>query len=219
VKSVSPCIKVCGLTRLEDAELAVRLGAWALGFIFYAKSPRAMTAEGVGSILAHLKDISVKKCAVFVNATPEEIVQSVRVSGVNVVQLHGDETVEYCAKLRQSLPGIQVIKALRLRDRSVLAEVAMFARAGELVLLDTYVEGEAGGTGVTGDWTLAHEAAKLTSVILAGGLNPDNIRLALDTVAPFAVDVSSSLESSHGIKSSEKMERFFMYAAEGKRTR
>jgi phosphoribosylanthranilate isomerase len=205
-----PRIKVCGLTRVEDAELAISLGAWALGFVFHARSPRATTPESVATIIERLNLKNQKTVGVMVNEDFETISRHVRVSGINTVQLHGDETPELCERLRCELPEIQVIKALRLKDRSVLSGLAAYTRSGDPILLDTFAPGEWGGTGLTGDWQLALEASRSASIILAGGLNPQNIRVALKAVVPYAVDVSSGLESSPGVKSHEKMREFFL---------
>ena len=209
-----PRIKVCGLTRSQDAQLAVSLGAWALGFIFYPASPRATSVENAGKIILELGGSDVRRVGVFVNASRESIVEAVKSAGLSAVQLHGEESPQFCASLRGDLSEVDVIKALRPRRHEDLTLVATYLASCESVLLDTYVAGEPGGTGIAGDWGFAAEAAKLGRVILAGGLQPSNIRLAVRTPGVFAFDASSGLESAPGIKSEEKMTKFFKNARE-----
>jgi phosphoribosylanthranilate isomerase len=135
--SASPRIKVCGLTRAEDARLAVQLGAWALGFIFHAASPRAATPAHVGSVLKELGPSGLKTVGVFVNASLEEIRQAVLVSGVDTVQLHGEETPQFCVQLKAVLPRISIFRALRPKNREELAALPGSGATCEAVLLDT----------------------------------------------------------------------------------
>ena len=209
-------IKVCGLTRCEDAQHAVKLGAWALGFIFYARSPRAVTPELAAPIVQAVK--SVKTVGVFVDAGVAEIVKTVRATGIDMVQLHGAESAGFCAELVRELPGIGLIKALRPKNSEDLVGLDDFSTYCEAMLLDSYVSGVQGGTGVTGDWKLASESAKRCNVILAGGLNADNVVAAAATPGIFALDVSSGLEESHGKKSHEKMNLFFARAQSATRS-
>jgi phosphoribosylanthranilate isomerase len=207
--SAAPKIKVCGLTRAEDARLAVELGAWALGFVFHAASPRATTPENAGAILKDLDAAGAKKVGVFVNAGTDEISRAIRLSGIDTVQLHGEETPEFCAQLKRLLPGISIIRALRPKNAGELSAIGGFAASCESVLLDSYVEGARGGTGVTGDWTLAALGARDARIVLAGGLHPENVAQALKTPCIYAIDVSSGLEEAPGRKSAEKMKKFF----------
>lgn len=213
-----PRLKICGLTRTQDAKSAVSFGAWALGFVFYEKSPRMISAEKAGEIIRALGSVSVKKVGVFVDASAASIGETASVAGLDTVQLHGDESPEFCAALRELLPGVEVIKALRVGGRSggaqaasdvELARVRLYFGRCEAVLLDTFVPGAPGGTGITGDWDLAARAAQLGRVILAGGLNPANIAAAVKIPGIFAFDVSSGLESAAGVKSEEQMKNFF----------
>ena len=197
------------MTRAADAELAARLGAWAIGFIFHDASPRATTPDSAGGIIRTVRAPELKTVGVFVNASLEAIVRAVERSGINTVQLHGEEGPGFCAELKERLPQVGVIKALRPRGRDELAQVPLYGTSCEAVLLDAYVSGVPGGTGLTGDWSLAAEAAKTARIILAGGLNPGNIRKATQTAGVFAVDASSGLEEAPGVKSSEKMKLFF----------
>lgn len=207
---MKPKIKVCGITREEDARLAEGLGAWALGFIFYPASPRYITPERAKQIIGGQSVGSPKTVGVFVDASIDAIRDMVEMSGIDTIQLHGDETPDDCARLRSLLPGKSIIKAFRLRTESELQNLARYSGCDAL-LLDSYVPGVLGGSGIAGDWSLAQRAQALSiaPVILAGGLGPDNIGDALAQVNPFAVDVSSGLEHSPGVKSAWKMHQFF----------
>jgi len=219
--SVLPRIKICGITQTEDALLAALLGAWAIGFVFYEKSPRAISPENVRKVitevLSHPEFEKLRTVGVFVNAPIEVIVRQVCVSKLNTVQLHGDESVEFCRELRKALvphvADLQMIKAMALRDLDELKTVATYRSCCEAVLLDTYSEVR-GGTGVVGNWEWAAQASQDAPIILAGGLNPENIRAAIKKVQPFAIDASSALEKIPGQKSPEKVREFFRRACE-----
>jgi phosphoribosylanthranilate isomerase len=199
-------IKICGLTRREDAELARSLGAWALGFIFYSKSPRFILPARVKEILKSfegksLSSQAIKTVGVFVNPTLDELSEVVTLSGINTIQLHGNESVELIESVRKKFPAHLIIKAFRLEQY-----VADFP--SDYQLLDSASNDAWGGTGLTVDWK---KAANLRhpSLILAGGLNAENIAQAIAAVKPFAVDVSSGVESAPGIKSEQKLKSFF----------
>jgi len=194
-------IKICGITNLEDALVATELGADAVGFVFYEKSPRYINPRTAALIIRELPPF-VATVGVFVNEPPEKLVDIAKQSGVGCVQLHGDETPEYCASL-----GLRTIKALRVKDAYVLNELRSFTVSG--ILLDTYREGVPGGTGETFDWEIAAEAAKAGRIILSGGLTPGNVKQAIEKVRPYAVDVSSGVESKPGRKDHEKLRKFF----------
>lgn len=194
-------IKICGITNLEDALIATELGADAVGFIFYEKSPRFINPRTAALIIRELPPF-VATVGVFVNEPPEKLVDIAKQAGVGCVQLHGDETPEYCASL-----GLRTIKALRVKDAYVLNKLRSFTVSG--ILLDTYKEGVPGGTGETFDWDIAAEAAKAGRIILSGGLNPENVRQAIEKVRPYAVDVSSGVESKPGRKDHAKLKKFF----------
>jgi len=201
-------VKICGLTRPEDAALAVSLGAWALGVIFAPESPRRVSHEQAVAVLEPAS-AGVERVGVFVNAGPDEIVETARVCGLTAVQLHGDESPGECLEVGRRT-GCLVIKALRVAGPESLAGVVSFDT--DFILLDTYQSERHGGTGEVFDWSLA--AALPTSVrgerlILSGGLNPDNIVEAVRVVAPLAVDVASGVESAPGIKDPEKMKLLF----------
>ena len=194
-------IKICGITNLEDALVATELGADAVGFIFYEKSQRFINPRTAALIIRELPPF-VATVGVFVNEPPDKLVDIAKQAGVGCVQLHGDETPEYCASL-----GLRTIKALRVKDAYVLNELRSFTVSG--ILLDTYREGVPGGTGETFDWEIAAEAAKAGRIILSGGLTPENVKQAIEKVRPYAVDVSSGVESKPGKKDHEKLRKFF----------
>lgn len=193
-------VKICGITNLEDAEAAVRFGADALGFVFYRKSPRYIDPREAGGIIRALPPF-VTKVGVFVNETLDEVRRAREEASLDRVQLHGDETPEYCEKT-----GSGVIKAFRIRVRADIEELALYDVSA--FLLDTYREDTPGGTGETFNWEIAVEASSERRIILSGGLNAENVAMAIKTVRPYAVDVSSGVESAPGKKDLEKMKKF-----------
>jgi phosphoribosylanthranilate isomerase len=197
-------VKICGTTNFEDAAVAVEAGADAVGFIFYRKSPRYVDPAVVKQIVAQLPPLIIP-VGVFVNedvATVRAIMDS---CGLALGQLHGDETAAYCQELDRP-----VVKALRLRDRGSFLALAEFqGRAGVRgFVLDSFSEQAYGGTGQVADWGLAAEAAKASTILLAGGLTPDNVAEAIRAVRPYGVDVSSGVESVPGKKDHGKLRAF-----------
>ena len=189
-------VKICGITNLTDARTAVRLGADALGFIF-APSPRQIAPQTAREIIRALPPF-VKTVGVFVNAAPASIRQMINDCGLDLVQLHGDESPDLCDEL---MP--YTIKALRIKDESSLKIGKAYHGKVRALLLDTYSKEKAGGTGKTFDWELAIRIKKQGSpIILSGGLAPANIIAAINTVRPDAVDVNSGVEERPGKKSS-----------------
>ena len=196
-------VKVCGITNLEDALAALDAGADLLGFNFYARSPRYVTPAEARKIIERLPE-GTSCVGVFVNEpSPADVERIAREAGLGTVQLHGDETPEFCQELR----GLSTIKALRVgADYHVETAVAYDTDA---VLLDAYVAGARGGTGHTFDWTLATlTRERVPRLFLAGGLNPDNVAAAVAAVRPYALDVCSGVETAPGRKSPELMRRF-----------
>jgi phosphoribosylanthranilate isomerase len=198
-------VKICGITNLADAELAAGHGAWALGIVFAADSPRRCDPEAATEIASALKR-RVEVVGVFVNAALDELVATAQAVGLTMLQLHGDEGPSYCAEARRR-SGLPVVKAARVRDAATVR--ALSAHRTDFHLLDSHVEGARGGTGQTFDWSLAATHRAQPPLILSGGLVPDNVREAIATVRPFAVDVSSGVEASPGRKDPEKLSRFF----------
>ncbi|WP_176736336.1 phosphoribosylanthranilate isomerase [Oligoflexus tunisiensis] len=201
-------IKICGITRTEDARLALQLGAWALGFIFHEKSPRYITAAAVRRILDDLAAeglVPERKVGVFVNATTDHIHNTLAISGLDTVQLHGDETPAFC----QSLSGTRLWKAFRLRSSDQLLELPAFEPTIEAFLFDAAVAGQYGGTGHTTDWSLVASIQSSRPLILSGGLHPENLQAAAAAVPAFAFDLSSGVEVSPGIKNADKLRKLF----------
>lgn len=199
-------VKICGLTRSEDAAAAQNLGAWALGFIFYPKSKRFITADTAKDIIAALP--AARTIGVFVNQT-DEAIGIAKDAGLKGIQLHGDETPDDLRRVRAAFSGT-LIKALRPRSEANLQAIADYKGLVDYILLDAAVGNEYGGTGHTGDWTLAQKAAAFgIPVIVAGGLGPDNIAAAYAQTKPYALDLSSGVEASPGIKDHAKLQALF----------
>jgi len=196
---VNTKLKICGLTRRGDVEAAVKAGAKYLGFIFYDKSPRHVTPEQVKEISRNLPE-DVKKVGVFVNASVEDIQQIVEFCGLDVVQLHGDESPEFALQLK----GVKVWKALSLRNASDMNYAENYP--ADAVLVAAMSSEQRGGTGQVCDWSLAAELSSMRPVILAGGINPSNIVEAIEQVKPVIIDVNSGVESAPGIKDKNKIE-------------
>ena len=196
--------KICGITRMEDALAAVEAGADAIGFVFYAKSPRAVTVQQARAIIAGLPPF-VTTVGLFVNASACELNETLDAVPLDLLQFHGDETPEECAGYHRPY-----IKALRVKaGDDIAASCAAYAGASG-ILLDAYVEGIPGGTGEAFDWSLIPQGLS-KPIILAGGLNAGNVAQAIAQVRPYAVDVSGGVEQAKGIKDSAKI-RAFMQA-------
>jgi phosphoribosylanthranilate isomerase len=199
-----PKIKFCGITRLEDAQRAVALGAWAIGLIFHPQSPRACDPEIAAEIASAVKR-RVEVVGVFVNPTLDELAFTADAVGLTMVQLHGDEGPSFCSEAARRT-GCKVIKAMRVRSLADIQALAAFHT--DFHLLDSYRPGLRGGTGETFSWELARAHRGSVPVILSGGLTPENVGDAIAAVRPFAVDVASGVEFSPGRKDPGKMEAF-----------
>jgi phosphoribosylanthranilate isomerase len=197
-------VKICGITNVEDASVAVAAGANALGFILYRASPRYIEPAMVQRIVAQLPPFVVP-VGVFVNEEIKIVRDLMDTCGLALAQLHGDETATYCREL-----GRPILKSIRLKDRSTFLALAEFqGRAGVRgFVLDAFSEQAYGGTGQVVDWGLAREAAQAATVVLAGGLTPENVGRAIQTVQPYGVDVSSGVEVTPGKKDHEKVRAF-----------
>ena len=196
-------VKICGITSAEDAGLAIDAGADALGFVFWPKSPRFVTPEAAAAITATLPSF-VTRVGVFVDAAEDELERTAAVAGLDVLQLHDDETP---AALR-ALPR-RVLKAFRVGAGFSMEDVLAYANAGLGVLLDTLRADLPGGTGAAFDWTLARGLReRVPFLVLAGGLRPDNVAEAIAVVRPHAVDVSSGVERGPGRKDEGKLRAF-----------
>jgi len=193
-------VKVCGITTLEDALRAADLGVDALGFVFYPKSPRYIPPEEAAEIIQGLPPF-VASVGVFVDCPSEQIDAVAAACALTAVQLHGSETPDMCERFH-----IKVIKAFRIRDGRLPPEISRYHT--DALLLDAFVEGIPGGTGTTLPWEVAREAKRYGRIILAGGLNCENIRDAIETVQPYAVDVSSGVETVPGRKDPKRLAQF-----------
>jgi len=199
-------VKVCGVTSLRDARLCVEAGVDAIGLNFWPGTVRCCDEAVARQIVAELKGQALF-VGVFVDADAREIERLRRDTGIECVQLHGEEPPELVARF---LP--HAYKALRVRDASVLAEVARYP--GDYVLLDAYVAGQPGGTGAVFDWELARSVARTRKLTLAGGLTASNVAEAVRAVEPYCVDTASGVESAPGIKDQELVKRFVAHAKE-----
>ncbi len=197
-------IKFCGITSLNDAQLAHELGAWAIGLILWPGSPRRCTPATGAEIAARFKR-RLEVVGVFVNPTLEHVVALSDEIGLTAIQLHGDEGPSFCAEVARRT-GCKVIKAMRVRSGADIQ--ALIAFPTDYHLLDSHVPGRQGGSGETFDWELARAHRGPVPVILSGGLKPENVAEAIRMVSPFAVDVASGVDASPGRKDPRKLEAF-----------
>ena len=198
-------VKICGVTRLADAELAAELGAWAVGINFYEGSPRCCTlseAEAIGAALRRRVEIA----GVFVNAPLEEVVLVSEQVGLTLVQLHGEEGPAYCAEVARRT-GARTIKAASVRGLFTVRDLERFHT--DFHLLDGHAAGLRGGTGQAFDWSLVASRRAKLPLIVGGGLDPESVGAAIAATDPYAVDVASGVETAPGIKDPARMEAFF----------
>jgi phosphoribosylanthranilate isomerase len=198
-------VKICGLTRLADAELAVELGAWAVGMVFYPASPRCCpleTAQTIGAALRRRAEVA----GVFVNAPLAQIAQISELVGLTLVQLHGDEGPAFCAEVARRT-GARTIKAASVRGLFTVRDLERFHT--DFHLVDGYAPGLRGGTGERFDWSLLAQRRSKLPLIVGGGLDADLVAGAIAALRPYAVDVSSGVEAAPGIKDPQRMRAFF----------
>lgn len=198
---MSTAVKICGITRPEDALAAARAGAHAIGLVFYAKSPRYVTPARAAEIIRVLPPF-VTTVGLFVDSTAEEVRAALAAAPVGLLQFHGDETPEFCRQFKRPY-----VKAVRVKAGVDLLQYAQDYHDAKALLLDAYVEGLHGGSGAAFDWSLIPRGLPLP-VILSGGLTPENVTEAVRRVRPSAVDVSSGVESAKGIKDAQKIAAF-----------
>lgn len=207
-------IKICGITNIEDALCAAETGADYIGFVFWKGSPRYIKPEDAALIIKKLPS-SVTTVGVFVDQTPEEVSAIIKTTGIDCIQLHGDETPwDY------RVSGKRIIKAYRVNGEDILSTIKKQTSGHRMLealsmksysfdlLLDTYKSGVQGGTGETFDWDIAVKAKEYGNVILSGGLTPENVAAAIERVRPYGVDVSSGVEISPGKKDRSKTLKF-----------
>ena len=197
-------VKICGVTRLEDALRAAELGAFAIGFNFYRPSPRYLPPEKAAEVIGKLPE-SVIRVGVFADeADPKKVAKVARLAGVGSVQLHGTKIPP-----ADSLPDFSLIRAFQVGPDFDLSELSRYN--ARTYLVDGFTKDKLGGTGQTFDWTLARKASRhgRVNIIVAGGLTPENVAAAVRAARPYAVDVAGGVESVPGRKDSKKMEGFF----------
>ena len=194
-------IKICGITNIDDALMAIDAGADALGFAFVPDTPRYLKDTKTAAKIIEQLPPFITTVGLFVNADPEVIRATADECYLDMLQLHGDESPQFCSTLNR-----RYIKAVRVKDESSLSHLSNYRVSG--YLLDTYVKGSMGGTGMTFDWRLAVKAKQYGRIILAGGLDPNNVAAAVQQVHPYGVDVSSGVESSPGRKDPVKVQTF-----------
>ncbi|RKG32461.1 phosphoribosylanthranilate isomerase [Acinetobacter tianfuensis] len=198
--------KICGITRIQDIQSVVQAGADAIGFVFFAPSPRSVTAVQAAELIQHVPPY-VQTVGLFVNASAADVQDILKISPVDILQFHGDENPEQCQTIAQ-IVGRRWYKAIQVEpELDVIAEIQNYQAAGaSAVLLDAWHPELKGGTGHSFDWA---QFPKLDiPLILAGGLKPENIEDAIRTTGAYAVDVSGGVESSKGIKDQQLIERF-----------
>ncbi len=194
-------VKVCGITRLEDALHATEQGADALGFVFYAPSPRYVDLDQAAYIIRQVPAF-VTTTALFVNAERTDIEKVISATSIDLLQFHGDETPDFCKSFERPY-----IKAIRVREGMDLCSIASSYSSAKGILLDAYVKGVPGGTGVSFDWAIIPSVMR-SKVILAGGLHAANVADAVQQTKAYAVDVSGGVEVTKGIKDADKIRHF-----------
>lgn len=194
-------VKICGLTRREDAQIAAQLGADALGLVFYPKSPRHVSLEQAKAVIAGLPAF-VTVTGLFVDAAPDQVRAAREALRLDLLQFHGDEPPDYCRGF-----GAPYLKAVRMREGVEISALARDYHDAAGLLLDAWHPDEKGGTGLSFDWTRARKACGLP-IVLAGGLTAGNVAQAIRVARPYAVDVSSGVEAKKGVKDADKMAAF-----------
>lgn len=201
-------VKICGITTPEQGKAIAQMGADTLGFICVSASPRFVTPEQIYAI-GEMVSPTVSRVGVFANAEVDHIVETVAIACLSSVQLHGDESPEWCELLRSRLPSVELIKALRVRDMETLNEAHRYSDVVDTLLLDAYHPTLLGGTGKTLDWSTLQSFQPKRPWLLAGGLTPDNVLDALGKLNPAGIDLSSGLERSPGNKDLDKVAVLF----------
>lgn len=194
-------VKICGITRVQDGLFAAEVGADAIGLVFYPKSPRFVTSDQADSILQKLPPF-ITNVGLFVNPSSEDVLEIIGRVRLDLLQFHGEEPPEFCEQF-----GLPYLKAVRVKPGIDLVQYALAYSGAKGLLLDAFVEGTHGGTGQSFDWSLIPDQLSLP-VVLSGGLNADNVIAAIRHVRPWAVDVSSGVEASKGIKDAAQMAAF-----------
>ncbi|MGF1570595.1 MAG: phosphoribosylanthranilate isomerase [Nodosilinea sp.] len=204
-------VKICGITQAEQARAIAQLGATALGFICVPESPRYITPKALAEVTQALdaSGIIVDTVGVFANADPAEVITVATQASLSHIQLHGAETLAQCQQLRTELPQTKLIKAIRVQTSQDLGLAITYANQVDVLLLDAYHPQQLGGTGLTLDWTILKTFAPPCPWLLAGGLTPDNIGMALSALAPNGIDLSSGVEQRPGVKDLALVQHLF----------
>jgi len=200
-------VKICGITQRQDAEFAAEIGVDAIGLVFYAPSPRAVSIAQAKEIVAGLPPF-VSIVALFVNASQSDVEACLSALPIDVIQFHGDEEAAFCEQFNRPY-----MKAIRMQDETDLTALSKEYASASALLLDSYQAGLPGGTGQTFDWSMIKDIDK--PVILAGGLTPENVGSAIVQVSPYAIDVSGGVEQAKGIKDETKMYDFMQKVKHG----
>jgi len=201
-------VKICGITQPEQGKAIAFSGATALGFICVPSSPRYVSTAQIRAVITQLPE-NIDNIGVFANSTVDKIAQTVTDSGLTGVQLHGDESIEFCYQVRQFLPNVEIIKAFRIRSLEDFDKAATYTTIVNTLLLDAYHPQQLGGTGKTLDWKMLQQFSPSCPWFLAGGLTPDNIVEALNQVKPSGIDLSSGVERAPGDKDLDKVAQLF----------
>ncbi|WP_299491815.1 phosphoribosylanthranilate isomerase [Acaryochloris sp. IP29b_bin.137] len=207
-------VKICGITQPEQGVAIATLGADALGFICVSQSPRYVTSQQIQATTQALPTQTLRgkplsRIGVFANADLDLIQQTVEIGQLTGIQLHGDESPEFCQQVKTNLPEIELIKAFRVRSAETLAQIIPYESIADALLLDAYTPQALGGTGHTWDWTLLKTFSPQLPWFLAGGLTPDNVNQAVMTLTPPGIDLSSGVEQAPGNKDLQKVEQLF----------
>ncbi|MGB5770990.1 MAG: phosphoribosylanthranilate isomerase [Crocosphaera sp.] len=201
-------VKICGITQAQQAQAIASLGATALGFICVGRSPRYVNAQQIQAIIETLPT-QVDCIGVFANASLTEIEQVLKATKLTGIQLHGDESPQFCAQIKQLFPHLEVIKAFRIKTVQSLSEIAQYVEEIDTLLLDAYHPQQLGGTGKTLNWDTLGTFKPDIPWFLAGGLTPDNIQQAFQFLTPDGIDLSSGVERSPGDKDLSKVAQLF----------
>ena len=198
-------IKICGITKPKQALAIAQMGVDYLGYICVPASPRFINPEQVAEITDILQDYKLGHVGVFLDADMAKIAAYIEIANINSIQLHGNESVEFCQELRSEFPEIKLIKAFRVKNQQILSEVISYTNYVDVVLLDAYDPQLAGGTGKTLDWSMLQDFSPSCDWWLAGGLSCQNIEAAIAQLQPNGVDISSGVENSPGDKNLDQV--------------
>lgn len=201
-------VKICGITQPDQGRAIANLGTTTLGFICVSGSPRYVTPEQIAAIAISLPE-TIERIGVFVNESLDQIVHTVHRGQLTGIQLHGQESPQECQRLRQALPQIELIKAIRVKTSADLKQSLSYVDFVDTLLMDAYHPQQFGGTGITLDWQSLQEFTPPCPWFLAGGLTPDNVTVALRLVQPDGIDLSSGVERTPGDKDLGKVQQLF----------